>query len=365
MGKFHSINSVLIVDFNSTAPLYSYYLAKGFKDLGWKAEILGQYRPNYFLTKQERMTHVGFSIGSKLISYVLNWVYLIAQAKKHDIIIVQWLQLLKFTNIEIELVRILKKRNSSTYYIVHNLLPHNNKSAKIRHRYNKLYSVCDNLLVHTKDAKKIFEKLFDRQKNVLQIQHGYFYEEFNERPTTHKKKTFLIVGHISRYKGIEDAIKANAIVKSKGLDLELVIKGKGDSEYVDELLELSDNLGVNNNTHIEMKFVGTKQLLGLYATSFCSVLPYRKIEQSGVVFTSLGLAVPVVCYDVGGFSEIIRDKVNGRLVEPNNIEALAEAITWVYNHQNSKIDQINNEYRGGRWKNTSSIVIKDWRKNKL
>ena len=55
------------------------------------------------------------------------------------------------------------------------------------------------------------------------------------------------------------------------------------------------------------------------------VLPYRNIEQSGVLYTALAFGRPLVLSSVGGFPEIA-ERGAARLVPPEDPEALAEAL---------------------------------------
>jgi glycosyltransferase involved in cell wall biosynthesis len=55
------------------------------------------------------------------------------------------------------------------------------------------------------------------------------------------------------------------------------------------------------------------------------VLPYRNIEQSGVLYTALAFGRPIVLSSVGGFPEIAEQGA-ARLVPPEDPEALAQAL---------------------------------------
>src|SRR6185312_6375342 len=55
------------------------------------------------------------------------------------------------------------------------------------------------------------------------------------------------------------------------------------------------------------------------------VLPYRNIEQSGVLYTALAFGRPLVLSSVGGFPEIA-ERGAARLVPPEDPEALAGAL---------------------------------------
>ena len=55
------------------------------------------------------------------------------------------------------------------------------------------------------------------------------------------------------------------------------------------------------------------------------MLPYREIEQSGVLFTALGFGVPLVLTDVGGFPEVAAAGA-AELVAPGDAAALHDAL---------------------------------------
>ena len=52
------------------------------------------------------------------------------------------------------------------------------------------------------------------------------------------------------------------------------------------------------------RFVGDDELPALFQRADLVVLPYREIDQSGVLFTALAFGVPLLLSDVGGFPEI-------------------------------------------------------------
>jgi glycosyltransferase involved in cell wall biosynthesis len=56
------------------------------------------------------------------------------------------------------------------------------------------------------------------------------------------------------------------------------------------------------------------------------VLPYRKIDSSGVLATALGHGRPAVVSDVGGLPDAIRDFGAGRVAPSEDPAALAAAI---------------------------------------
>jgi glycosyltransferase involved in cell wall biosynthesis len=70
------------------------------------------------------------------------------------------------------------------------------------------------------------------------------------------------------------------------------------------------------------KFITDPEIPAYFRRADIVVLPYREIEQSGVLYTALAFGKPIVASDVGGFSEISAL----RLVPPGDPGALAAAL---------------------------------------
>jgi glycosyltransferase involved in cell wall biosynthesis len=56
------------------------------------------------------------------------------------------------------------------------------------------------------------------------------------------------------------------------------------------------------------------------------VLPYREIEQSGVLYAGLAFGKPMVLSAVGGFVEVAREQHAAQLVAPGDADELADAL---------------------------------------
>jgi glycosyltransferase involved in cell wall biosynthesis len=69
-----------------------------------------------------------------------------------------------------------------------------------------------------------------------------------------------------------------------------------------------------------------EDVAGLYAALDAYVVPSRQEGGPKSVLESMASGVPVVSTRVGQAAELIRDRVNGRLVEVEDVEALAEAL---------------------------------------
>jgi glycosyltransferase involved in cell wall biosynthesis len=72
-----------------------------------------------------------------------------------------------------------------------------------------------------------------------------------------------------------------------------------------------------------LRFVSGGELAGAFRAADLVVLPYREIDQSGVLFTALAFGKPILATRVGGFPEVSA----AELVPPGDAGAMAEALT--------------------------------------
>jgi glycosyltransferase involved in cell wall biosynthesis len=79
------------------------------------------------------------------------------------------------------------------------------------------------------------------------------------------------------------------------------------------------------NVRFLTSFVADAQIPALMRAASMLVLPYRQIDQSGVLFTALASAVPLLLSDVGGFPEIASSGA-ARLFKAGDAESLKAAI---------------------------------------
>jgi glycosyltransferase involved in cell wall biosynthesis len=73
------------------------------------------------------------------------------------------------------------------------------------------------------------------------------------------------------------------------------------------------------------RFVSEGEAAALFRRADLAVLPYREIDQSGVLFTALGFGVPLVLSDVGGFPDVARAGA-AVLVPPGDAKGLHDAL---------------------------------------
>lgn len=168
------------------------------------------------------------------------------------------------------------------------------------------------------------ETHFRRFKNTFQVR---------EKHDLGNKRVILFVGHFGLRKGIPFLIRAMPKILKENPDAVLLCVGGtpewlGTNLYWQYLNDLIKKTGITDH----VKLVGEvphHELPQYYSTAEVFAFPSLYEAFGKVIVESMACETPVVASNVGGIPEIIRHNSDGLLVEPGNVEQLAEAINAV------------------------------------
>jgi glycosyltransferase involved in cell wall biosynthesis len=159
-----------------------------------------------------------------------------------------------------------------------------------------------------------------------------------EPPRTGSRETrsppmVLFVGRLVARKGVDDLLRAFAIVKSRLPEVRLSIVGDGPE--MEHLVRLRGQLGLSDSVDFKGTLTGPR-LDQEYEQSSLFVLPSKDVA-SDPANEGLGLALieasmhskPLVGTLHGGIPEIVRHGENGLLVPPGDPNALAAAVVTI------------------------------------
>ena len=135
----------------------------------------------------------------------------------------------------------------------------------------------------------------------------------------------LFFGFVRQYKGLDILLKAISTLRNRDILLKIVGEfwdGK------DEYLKLIRDLDISGNVELIDRYVPDNEMSDYFAWTDVVVLPYRRTKTSGIIATAYGYGKPVLVTNVGGFHEVVSNGSTGKIVEPENPEALAEGIEW-------------------------------------
>ncbi|MEH0760548.1 glycosyltransferase family 4 protein [Vibrio sp. 16] len=133
---------------------------------------------------------------------------------------------------------------------------------------------------------------------------------------------FLFMGELSRRKGIEDLLHAFSIAKSKGIMAKLTVAGNGDVPRLEKLcseLDIYDEVSFLGWIGADEKHNLLTRCGAVVLPSYAEGLPMSVLE--GMSYSKLVIATPV-----GATEDAITCEFNGILVQPGDINDLAEKL---------------------------------------
>ena len=221
----------------------------------------------------------------------------------------------------------------------HDVLPREPRPGQ-RRAQARLYERMDGVVVHSEHGRaRLVDTLGIDPSRVEVIPHGAFTHLTSlpdEQPlppdlAAVDVPVVLLFGLVRPYKGLDVLLEAWRGVT--GAELWVVGRPLG----VD--LPATPPPGVR----FVPRFVADAEIPALFRRADVVVLPYREIDQSGVLFTALAFGRPLVLSDVGGFPEVaahgaaeivpagdpaaLRETVSTLLADAPRRDALAAAAT--------------------------------------
>jgi glycosyltransferase involved in cell wall biosynthesis len=161
-----------------------------------------------------------------------------------------------------------------------------------------------------------------RPERIRVIHPGVDSKHFTPGPPGRRSAvpSFLYVGRLKRYKGIEFAIKALALARRQRPDLRLEIAGTGD--HRSPLEEVASSLGLNRAV-VFHGFVSEERKIDLMRSAWANVFPSPKEGWGITVIEAAGCGTPSLASDSAGLRDSVCHGETGFLVPHGDITALA------------------------------------------
>lgn len=145
-------------------------------------------------------------------------------------------------------------------------------------------------------------------------------------------KTLIFVGALTTwhtYKGLEELLRAFALIRSKCENLKVLVVGGGN--LMGYYQQLAKQL-LGGERVVFAGYVDDNALPACYAASDFAVLPSRDSSEGFglVLLEAMACGLAVIGSAVGGIPEIVKEWTNGILVEPRDPQGLAKAVHSLY-----------------------------------
>lgn len=204
-----------------------------------------------------------------------------------------------------------------------------------------LYRVVDHIFVHTQQMQQQLSVDFGvASAKITVVPHGIndvtptatcSRREARQRlGFTADDKILLCFGNIAPYKGLEVSIGALAELISDDQHFRLVIAGpvknRDCEDYWRQLVGMIDDLNLGDYVRKAVRRIPEDEVGVFFKAADVSVLPYKRIYQSGVLLLSYRQGLPVIAADVGSLREDILAGQTGFLFSPGDPAAMAATV---------------------------------------
>jgi glycosyltransferase involved in cell wall biosynthesis len=89
------------------------------------------------------------------------------------------------------------------------------------------------------------------------------------------------------------------------------------------------NSPINNDQITNLGFLNQASLKNIYKSCDLVIIPSIQENLSNIMLESLSNGTPVLCFDIGGFSDFVDHKSNGFLINDLSSDSLAESLIWI------------------------------------
>jgi glycosyltransferase involved in cell wall biosynthesis len=311
---------IALIDPLAYTPPYDHALASAVAELGHSVTVLtsrfphgqapaarGYAREELFAPLSTRLFRRSrLRVPAKGLEYAPSVARLVRRVERldPDVVHVQWLP-----RPELDL-RWLRRIAAERPVVLtaHDVLPRRAKALAV---WPDVLETAERVIVHSQRGVEQLVELGLGRDRIARIRHPVF--EGEELPLP-EGRTLLFFGLIRDYKGLDVLLEALPKIR----DARLVVAG--------DPLDPVPQLDLDGRIEWRLRFLPEAEVREVMAGAAAVVLPYRKLDSSGVLATAIGYRRPVVVTDVGSLGEIVREFGAGEVVPSDDPDALAEAV---------------------------------------
>jgi len=216
-------------------------------------------------------------------------------------------------------------------FLCHNVVEHEANVVK-RLASKMVLSTADRLVTHSAEESRKLRQLLGKRVTVVTAFHPT-YAELSDTAMTKDEakrqlglsgKVLLFFGFVRQYKGLDVALQAmpDVLAKQKAT---LLVVGEfwRNKEFY---LNLIRELDIGQSVRIVDEYIPNEEVGQYFAAADLVIQPYHSASGSGICQIAFGLGRPVIATSVGSLPEVVKDRINGRLVPPGDAKTLADAI---------------------------------------
>ena len=243
---------------------------------------------------------------------------------------------------------------------VHNIQPHDQHTRFNAWAMRALFRIPHLLVVHTRKMRDTLVNAWGvRPERVVVMEHGVDDLPVNPHPwepNPEGRLRLLMFGAVARYKGIDIALDALDGLDDFKVSLSIVGMCR-DSQLAAELEASIARAPVNHHVSWQREYVDEGAVQSIFEQADAVVLPYRHIDQSGVLLTAYRFGLPVLAFDVGSFARYVTPET-GIVISDRTKAGLQKGLRNLHDRLGTfDRNAIRNVARTYLWENTVRVLL--------
>ncbi|MFC0477877.1 glycosyltransferase family 4 protein [Robertmurraya beringensis] len=219
---------------------------------------------------------------------------------------------------------------------------------------NFLYKKSWKIATATEGIREYMIKKGKKPEDVFLLPNGVNTETFVPLPKDQElieslgltgKKIYMYAGALGYAQGLDSVLEAASLIKD---DPSIHFLFVGDGQEKDKLLAMKDTLDLENVT-----FYGTvpvSEMPRMFSIADYSIVSLRNIElfkgaRPSKIFPAISTGTPVLYCGVGESASILEEYECGRIAEPENPKAIAEAIRELHSVSEEQYENMSKKGR--------------------
>jgi glycogen synthase len=171
------------------------------------------------------------------------------------------------------------------------------------------------------------KSLFNYSKNAQVIYNGIVTDNSEVYNANQSEYIVIFAGTLAEKKGIFSLIKAWGKVINTIPTASLFIYGKGSNSTIDLINKIITS--IPNNSIFLKGFVSNGILANSYGSAACAIFPSYAEAFSMAPMEAMAIGCPVIFTKRTSGPELIKNGVDGLLVDPDNINEISESIIYM------------------------------------
>lgn len=233
-----------------------------------------------------------------------------------------------------------------TFRIVHDIAflkkPKNYKfwqKIYLKFDLNRSLKICQKIFVPTNAVKQdLFKYTKINSEKIIVISHGYNFQcQVSGAQVLERKKQILYIGRLEPKKNIVNLIKAFKIFSETHPDYSLILAGKIDSAYQNQIIDLSNYQSVKDQIKF-LDYISEEKKQELLSESACLILVSFEEGFGFPILEGWDFGLPVLASDIPVLREVGESAC--LYVDPNSSKQIATALNKIVTDKNLQTELV-------------------------